>query len=67
MKTVSTLVDTYEERAYCDICEKEYIFTGSKLMSNPPQYGHKCKCDNIYLRHAYPLIRYETSPGVSQE
>ena len=45
----------------CDECgEGHYRPTGTSLMSNPPQYPHRCdKCDHPHtFNERFPTIRY---------
>lgn len=42
---------------FCSNCDKEMIFTGNSLLSNPPQYIHCCiGCGRKYLSDfIYPI------------
>lgn len=44
---------------YCDKCNKETIYMGMELLSNPPKYPHKCPiCKTVYnLNNVYPTIK----------
>ena len=58
-----TEVSTYRVRMMCDKCEGgEMVSTGASLMSNPPQYIHRCNgCgyETSYLGGKnYPYIKY---------
>ena len=41
MKITETIVQSIQERAYCE-CGGELKATGYALASNPPQFGHRC-------------------------
>ena len=45
----------------CEKCGVEMFPTGVTLMSDPPQYPHKCdKCGNtVNMMEIYPRIEYE--------
>lgn len=55
-------VRSFEISYICDRCnEGTMIYTGVTLMSNPPQYPHRCDtCFNTQnLKNIYPRIHYE--------
>lgn len=45
----------------CDKCNTEMEFLGQTLLSDPPQFPHKCpKCEHIMVMDSqYPHIEYE--------
>ena len=52
-------VKSYKIDYICDECHDGFmIFTGTMLMSNPPQYSHKCEhCGKeITFYKKYPYI-----------
>ena len=62
MSERETKVETYQVRLFCDGCaDSEMEFTGAVLMSNPPQYPHRCpNCGKVtHERTKYPLTRHK--------
>jgi hypothetical protein len=54
-------LETYMIEQICDSCQEGMMKpTGTALMSNPPQYQHKCdKCGHITSFFvSYPVMEY---------
>jgi|APSaa5957512576_1039674.scaffolds.fasta_scaffold298337_2 hypothetical protein len=59
---VSKEIKTYRIHYYCDKCgEGEMLPTGKCLMTNPPQYPHKCnKCNEARgFPDKYPALAFK--------
>lgn len=60
---------TFIVRYFCDPCSKkgggEYLPTGIALLTNPPQYPHKCnRCGNVQnFNKRYPETVSEVKDG----
>lgn len=56
----STPAGVFIQRAYCDVCGEELEPEGMMLMTDPPQYPHKCTgcgAEEI-LQERYPKVSY---------
>lgn len=62
---IKTKVNTFLVHLMCDKCDGgEMMPTGIALLSNPPQYPHKCnKCGHQVnvTGNKYPFIKHEVA------
>jgi len=66
MGEISQEVRTFEVHYICDECGKgEMKASGACLMSNPPQFPHRCQecgAEKTMFNKAYPFTTYEKIP-----
>ena len=65
MAEIEQEVKTFTVNYLCDECGEGYMeSTGSILISNPPQYPHKCNAcgSDRTFREKYPKTIYKTEP-----
>lgn len=62
MSTEKAEVKVFITKLFCDKCKGEMLPTGVTLLSNPPQYMHKCGgCGHMEThRGAYPMQSFQT-------
>lgn len=55
------------QRLYCDKCDTEMMAEGQTIMTNPPQYPHRCpNCQNqfVSIGKMYPNVDFRENPDL---